>query len=59
MEGKSKTLRLIAAFKINQKAKTTRKNRKLKMTLQVASRKLKMTDQFYISHMTIGRVSVY
>ena len=58
MEGKSKTLRLIAAFKINQKAKATRKNRKLKMTLQVASRKLKMTHQLHISHMTIGRVFV-
>ena len=36
MEGKSKTLILMAAFKINQKAKTRGKNKKLKMMLQVA-----------------------
>ena len=36
MEGKSKTLMLMAASKINQKAKTIRKNKKLKMMLRVA-----------------------
>ena len=36
MEGKSKTLMLMVAFKINQKAKTRHKNEKLKMMLQVA-----------------------
>ena len=36
MEGKSKTLMLMAASKINQKAKTIRKNKKLKMMLWVA-----------------------
>ena len=36
MEGKRKTLMLMAAFKINQKAKTRRKNKKLKTMLQVA-----------------------
>ena len=36
MEGRGKLLKLMAAFKINQKAKTTRKNKKLKMMLQVA-----------------------
>ena len=36
MEGKSKLLKLMAAFKINQKAKTIHKNKKLKMMLQVA-----------------------
>ena len=36
MEGKSKTLMLMAAFKINQKAKAIRKSKTLKMMLQVA-----------------------
>ena len=36
MEGKSKTLMLMAASKINQKAKAIRKNKKLKMMLRVA-----------------------
>ena len=36
MEGKSKTLMLMAASIINQKAKTIRKNKKLKMMLRVA-----------------------
>ena len=36
MGGKSKTLMLMAAFKINQEAKTRRKNKYLKMMLQVA-----------------------
>ena len=36
MEGKSKTLMLMVAFKINQKAKTIRKNKKLKMIPQAA-----------------------
>ena len=36
MEGKSKTLMLMAASKINHKAKTIRKNKKLKMMLRVA-----------------------
>ena len=35
MEGKSKSLMLMTAFKINQIAKTRPKNRKLKMVLQV------------------------
>ena len=35
MEGKSKTLMLMAAFKINQIAKTIPKNKKVKMMLQV------------------------
>ena len=35
MEGKSKTLMLMVAFKINQTAKTKPKNKKLKMVLQV------------------------
>ena len=36
MEGKSKTLMLMAAFKINQKAKNICKNKKLKIMPQVA-----------------------
>ena len=36
MEGKSKTLMLMAAFKINQKAKTIPKSEKLNMMLQAA-----------------------
>ena len=35
MEGKRKTLMLVAVFKINQKAKTRRENIKLKRMLQV------------------------
>ena len=36
MEGKSKTLMLMAAFKIKQKAKNICKNKKLKIMPQVA-----------------------
>ena len=49
MEGKSKTLMLMAAFKFNQKAKTRRKNKKLKMMLQVSRIDISKSKNFLAS----------
>ena len=49
MEGKSKILMLMAAVKIKQKAKTIRKNKKLKMMLQVARIDISKRKNFFVS----------
>ena len=49
MEGKSKTLMLMVAFKINQKAKTIRKNKKLEMIPQAARIDISKRNYFLAS----------
>ena len=59
MEGKSKTLMLMADFKINQKAKTVYKNKKMKMMLQVARIDISTRKNFLASISTSDLLALY